>query len=117
MSQDMWLLLFLKIVLIAAEASIIGFVAVYTGLAPWWRNSLGRSIVAFALLIASEVLIVILSLFLNFNRLTSHVAGWLQIAIFALVTPVMIWRALAFIRIRRAREDPAAGAAQHLDAP
>lgn len=101
MSQDSWLILLLKIVLIAGEVSIVGFIAQYTRLAPWWRSPVGRTIVIKDALLALVLLPTILSLFLSFNRLTSHIAAWVDVGLFALVAVVMGWRSWIWERIHR----------------
>lgn len=103
MTQDQLISLLYRIVLIAGELSVVGFVVVYTVLAPWWRNPLGRTIVQLDLLIGSAMLISILSLFFNFNRLTSRVAGWLDLAVFTMITLTLSARIPLFIRTHRRR--------------
>ena len=44
MSQDQWLILLFKIVLIADMTAIAAFLGIYTKLAKWWRNPIGRTI-------------------------------------------------------------------------
>ena len=100
MTQTDWLILAFKIAVIAAFVSIAAFVAVYTRLAPWWRNPIGQTIVVKDAIIAVLLIPSILSLFLGLNRLTSEIAGWFDVTLIALITPVMCWRIVVWRRIR-----------------
>src|SRR5215469_10311598 len=101
MSQDSWFLLLLKIVLIADLAGIIVFVADYTRLTrgAWARHEIGRTIVIKDVLLFFVVGMTTLSVFLHFNRLTSRVAGWIDLAFLAAIAVSMFWRTWVFERI------------------
>jgi hypothetical protein len=75
-----------------------------------WRNTLGLSLIIEALLIAGLFVPQILSLFFNLNRLDSRIAAWADVTLIGLVSPVMAWRTIAFLRIgplpKRAAPDP-----------
>lgn len=101
MSQEQAIILLFKIGAIAGFASIITWVAVYTRLAKWWRNPIGRTLVAKSLLLAGLLVPTIMSLFFHFNRLTSYVAGWVDVALICAIAPVMIWRSVVWLRIGR----------------
>ena len=101
MSQDSWILLLFKIVLIADVVAIAGFVVQYWRLAPWWRNPIGRTIVTKDILLGCCLIPSIMSLFFHFSRLTSHVAAWIDVALFGLIAPVMIWRVIVWERIHK----------------
>lgn len=109
MTEDALILLCFRIVLIAAFISLTAFVVQYTRLAPWWRDPLGRTIVIKSGLLALALVPSILSLFFNFSRRDSHVAAWLDIALFGAITPVMIWRIIIWQKIHTAAEGPASG--------
>jgi len=102
MTQAQWLVLALKVALIAGFASLVGWVVLYSVLADWWAASIGRTLVAKTMLIAALFVPSILSLFFHLNRLDSYIAGWVDVALIALVTPVMWWRSLVWIRLHRA---------------
>lgn len=74
-----------------------------------WRNEVGKTIVVKDLLLIAMLLPSILSLFLRFSRFTSHIAAWLDVVLFGLLTPVMLWRIVVWQRIHR---DKAARAPQ-----
>jgi hypothetical protein len=109
MTQDQLIMLLYKIVLIAGEVSVFGFVAVYSALAPWWRNPLGRTIVQLDLLIGAAMMLSILSLFFNFNRLTSHIAAWFDMGIFLLITLTLLARIPLFIKMHRRKKGTVGG--------
>jgi hypothetical protein len=71
---------------------------VYTRLAKWWHNAIGRTLVVKTLLIAGLFVPTGLSLFFHFNRLTSFVAGWVDVTLIGAVTPVMIWRTVVWLK-------------------
>ncbi len=115
MTQDQSVILALKVVLIAGFVSLTASVAVYTRLTRWaaWRNPVGRTLMAKSLLLAMALVPTTLSLFFTFNRLTSHIAGWVDVALIGAITPVMLWRCLIWVKISRkedaSRQRPAPG--------
>lgn len=100
MTQTDWLTLAFKVAVIAAFLSIAAFVAVYSRLAPWWRNPIGQTIVVKDVIIAILLVPSILSLFFHLNRITSEAAGWFDVTLIAAITPVMLWRIHVWRRIR-----------------
>lgn len=101
MTQDQLMILLYRIVLVADLLSITAFVVTYTRLAPWWRNQIGRTLVIKDLLLILILIPSILSLYFQFNRLTSHVASWLDLVFLGALTPVMIWRIWIWIKFHR----------------
>lgn len=101
MSEDQWIVLLFKIVLISGILSIVTWIAVYTRLAKWWRNAIGRTLVAKSLLLAGLLIPSALSLFFHLNRLTSHLAAWADVTLIGAITPVMIWRTAVWLRESR----------------
>lgn len=99
MSQEQIIILCLKIGLIAGAISIALWTVVYTRLAEWWRHPLGRTLVVEATLIGALFVPQILSLFFDLNRLDSRIAAWADVALIGLVTPVMCWRTIVFLRM------------------
>lgn len=100
-------ILLLKIALIADIVSIVAFVADYTRLVPWWRNPVGRTFVVKDFFLLFVVSLTTLSVFFRFSRLTSQVAGWLQVGGLAAMAVAMLWRVVVFERIdRRAHRLP-----------
>ena len=112
MTQTQVIILCLKAGLIAGFAANVLWVAVYSRLASWWRNAIGRTLVIEAALIAGLFVPQIMSLFFNLNRLDSRIAAWADVALIGLVVPVMLWRTAAFLRMgpspERRRRDPEA---------
>lgn len=103
MSQDQVIILLFKIGAIAGFVSIIAWVAVYTRLARWWRSPIGRTLVAKSLLLAGLLVPTIMSLFFHFNRLTSYVAGWIDVALVCAIAPVMAWRTIVWLKVSKER--------------
>lgn len=92
-------MLSLKIGLIAGLVSIARWTWVYSRLAKWWQNPVGRTMVTEAALIGLLFVPQILSLFFDLNRLDSYIAAWADVALIGLVTPVMEWRTTVFKRM------------------
>ena len=108
MSQDQVIVLLFRIITIADVAAIAAFIACYTRWAPWWRNPIGRTLVIKDILLVLILVPSIMSLFFQFNRLTSHIAAWADIALLGLLVPVMAWRIAVFGRIHQQGDDKAA---------
>lgn len=98
------LVLAFKIVLIASFSCTVGWLILYTKLAPWWRDPIGRTLGAKSGLIALLLLPSILSIFFHLNRLTSSIAGWFDVAVLGSVAVVMIWRSIVFWKETRGRQ-------------
>lgn len=88
-----------KVAEVSGIVTISAFIACYSRWARWWANAIGRTIVIKDFLLIVAFIPSLLSLFLNFNRLTSHIAAWIDIAMIGLISPVMIWRVLVFRKI------------------
>ena len=104
MTQAQLVVSLFKADLIADETAVFLFVAVYTLLAPWWRNPLGRTLVMLDILIGLALLPSVLSLFWHFSRLTSFVAAWCDVATFAAIAIVLFLRIPLWIRMHRDRK-------------
>jgi hypothetical protein len=111
-TQDAWLTLALKVALIAGFCSLAAWIALYSALASWWSNPIGRTLVAKTTLIALLFIPTTLSLFFNLNRLDSYIAGWIDMALIGLVTPVMLWRCFVWLKLHRAGEFPQDGSGE-----
>jgi hypothetical protein len=101
-NQDQLIVLCLKAAEVSGLVTITAFIACYSRWAKWHRNPIGRTIVIKDLLLIIAFIPSLLSLFFRFNRLTSHVAAWIDIAMLGLISPVMIWRIAVFRRIHKA---------------
>ena len=105
--EERLIILLLKIVLISGAVSVALFVTEYTwrtrGAA--WKNDIGRTLLWKDVLLIACLVPSILSLFFSFNRLTSHIAAWVDVGLFALLTPAMLWRIAVFERIHRDKGD------------
>ena len=106
MSQAGWLVLALKVALIAGFISLAGWVILYSVLASWWTSPIGRTLVAKTTLIALLFIPTTLSLFFHLSRLDSWVAGWVEVGLIGLVTPTMWWRSAVWLKLHRAGRLP-----------
>ena len=103
MTQDNAILLAFKMVEIASVVTIAVFVGCYT----WWtrgkcwKNPIGQTIVLKDMALLLVLIPSLLSIFINFNRLTSHIAAWFDVASFALVPVIMVWRVIVWRKIHR----------------
>jgi hypothetical protein len=109
MSQASWLILALKVALISGFVSLAGWVVLYTALARWWTNPIGRTLVAKTALIAALFVPSILGLFFHLGRQDSWVVGWVDTGLIGLVTPVMLWRSAVWLRLHKAGRLPRNG--------
>lgn len=99
MSQDQVVLLMFKVMLVADVTAVALFVAVYSYLSPWRRNPIGRTLVYLDILLAAAVTPSLLSLFFHFSRLTSHVAAWIDVGLFALIALALLARIPLWVRL------------------
>jgi hypothetical protein len=103
MTQDAAILLAFKVVEVASVVTIATFVACYT----WWTrgkcwtNPIGQTIVLKDLALVLVLIPSLLSIFIDFNRLTSHIAAWFDVASFGAVPVIMTWRIVAWRRIHK----------------
>jgi hypothetical protein len=108
-SQEQWIIFAFKVVEVASVVTIAVFIACYSRWAAWFRNPIGRTIVYKDIALVLVLVPSILSIFINFNRLTSHIAAWFDVAAFAMVPVIMVWRTLVFRKIHKAGELPQDG--------
>ena len=109
MSQASWLTLILKVALISGFVSLIAWIVLYSFLAAWWRHPIGRTLVAKTALIAALLIPSILSLFFHLSRMDSYVVGWADAGLIVLVSPVMWWRSVVWVKLHRAGSLPRSG--------
>lgn len=96
------MLLALKIAVPAAFFTLVSWVVQYTLLARWWRNDIGRTLVVKTAVIAALLVPTTIMLFVPVTPVVARIAGWLDVALIAMITPVMWWRILVFDRVYRA---------------
>lgn len=104
MSQDALLLLLFKIALVADVAAVVIFTAVYWYLSRFWGNPVGRTLVMLDILLAFAVVPSLLSLLLHFNRLTSRVAAWVDVALFTLIAVALLARVPLWVKLHMNRQ-------------
>jgi hypothetical protein len=101
-NQDQFILLAFKVAEVASVVTILVFTACYSRWAAWWSNPIGRTLVYEGLAIVLVLIPSLLSIFINFNRLTSHIAAWYDVASFGAVPVIMVWRTFVFWKIHKA---------------
>jgi len=109
MTQDQVIVLCFRVIDIAALVTIAAFIGYYTKVAAWWRNAVGRTIVLKDIALILVLIPSVLSLFLRFNRLTSHIAAWFDVASFGAVPVIMCWRIAVWRKIHKAGDLPRNG--------
>jgi hypothetical protein len=100
-SQDQLITLLLRTFLISGFLSTFTWVAVYTRLARWWGNPVGRTIVVNAVIVSTLLVPTTLALFFKLNRLDSLVTAWVDVVLIGAITPVMCWRIVIWTRLAR----------------
>ena len=90
-----------RVVLVTGLTSILTWIGLYTAMAPWWRDPIGRTLVAKSALLACLFVHPILIVF--FGLRGSVVAAWADVTLVGLVTPVMVWRIVVWVRERAGR--------------
>jgi hypothetical protein len=101
-----WLILAVRVALIAGFCSLAGWAVLYTVLAPWWRDPIGRTLVTKTALVALLFVPSILATFFRLSVHDSYIVGWVDVGLIGLVTPVMIWRSAVWLRLHRAGRLP-----------
>ncbi len=96
--------LMLEIGSVASIVTIVAWVATYSYLEPTWRKGpIGRSLVEFAVYAMVTPTLFLLSLFFHFNRQSSQVLAWIEIALllvlipFGMIRRIYIWRRVSKI--------------------
>jgi len=102
--QDGLIILLLKIGCVSGFVSLVGWIGIYTWLAKWWRNPIGRTLVAKSLLLAALLVPTILSLFFHLSAATSERMAWVDVVLIGMIAPVMIWRSVVWIRVSKGKE-------------
>lgn len=101
MSTAQLTVLLLKIAECFAAGATTFFIAEYSVFAPWWKDDVGRTIVWKDIALLQAFGLSILSLFFNFNRLTSEVAGFLGVFVIFEIGFVMCWRCYVWYKLHK----------------
>lgn len=84
----------------------LGFILLYTIVAPWWKSALGWSIVALDGSIALTLLPSVIHHWAGVSTADAPVFAWFTVGAFALVPMVIAWRAWILVRLQiRHRQD------------
>lgn len=81
-----------EIVTLAAFFSAIGFIALYSFVAPWYKSTLGRSIVALDTAVALTVFPSVLHFLFGVTSLQSEAFAFFTLAAFSAIPIIIIWR-------------------------
>jgi hypothetical protein len=90
-----------RVVVLAAELVTVAFIVVYTRLARWWRNPVGRRIVFADIAVGVALLPISLSLFFSFSRLTSELAAGLDLGAVSSIPLNTAWGIYTWLRLPR----------------
>lgn len=90
-----------KAVIVASQVATLGFVLVYTSVAKWWANVIGRTIVLLDVSLFFALLPVTLTIFFHLSRLESQLGGAMDLAAFTAIPVIMLWRIYVWLRLRR----------------
>lgn len=105
MTQAELIILLFKVAIIFVIVATVGFIGLYTKLAPWWRNRIGIILVAKDLALLLAFIPPMLSFFFQFNRLTSIVSAWIDVSLFLSVGFIQLGQMLVWIKTHRDGND------------
>lgn len=91
----------------------IGFIVLYTILAPWWRSPLGRNLVAFDAALSLTLLPSVVHHTFGVNSALSPAFAWFTVGAFAAVPLVIVWRAWILLRVQVGWQDDTEPAGRH----
>jgi hypothetical protein len=79
----------------------LAFPAWYSIWAPWWRNAVGRAIVALDSAIALATLPTVIGLDFGASVVASPFFSWLTVCAFACIPVITCWRMVIVYRVQR----------------
>jgi hypothetical protein len=81
----------------------IAFVLLYTILAPWWKNSFGRALVAMDLAVSAALFPAVLSTEFGVQMFSAEFIAWLEVAAFSVVFVVIMSRMYLLAKVNKDR--------------
>lgn len=90
-----------QVVTLMAIVSILAWIATYSYLARWWSNAVGRSLVLKSGLLLLTLVALAFSLFVPLTPFWLLVAHWAEVVCVGLISPVMAWRCVVWVRLCR----------------
>jgi hypothetical protein len=108
MSQAEFLRIASEWVIQGAFWCALAFIAWYSIIAPWWRLSIGRALVALDIAVALATLSTVLGLIFGPAAVAGPFFQWLTVAAFGAIPVITCWRMVIVWRVQRdgARRDP-----------
>jgi hypothetical protein len=99
-TQAQWQMLASKVTVLAAIVTLTSWVIVYTNLANWWTDHVGRTFAFKTIILIFLLVLTVPEMFWTLTR--DEIVGltWVQIALVALISPVMVWRIVVFLHER-----------------
>lgn len=94
-----------KFVTISALVFGFLFVVQYTAYSPWWRDPIGRTVVAMDLAIFCALLPLVLGTFFHFTYREELTVAWISIGALGAVSVIEAWRMVVWYFTRK-RVDP-----------
>jgi hypothetical protein len=101
MSQAQFLHVAAEVVIQAAFWSALGFIALYSVIAPWPRYPIGRALVALDSAIMLATLPTVLGLYFGAGLVSGAFFQWLTVCAFGAIPVVTVWRMVIVWRIQR----------------
>lgn len=86
-----------QVLIVVALLPSFGFIVHYSLVYRWWRNEMGRHIVAFSGCVGAFLAFFTVSFFFP----TWPGRDWVRFALFLFLVVVIWWRWIVFIRVRR----------------
>jgi hypothetical protein len=88
---------------VAAIVVLVVFVGQYTVYSPWWKDQIGRTLVALDIALLLALASTAASVLFGFRRSTSHYAAFVSGIELWLIAGVIMWRIVVWYRIYRQR--------------
>jgi hypothetical protein len=89
-----------EVITLASFFAAVGFVALYSVLAPWWKTPLGRSIVALDTAVAMTVAPSVLHFVFGVTSLKSETFAFFTLGAFTMIPIIIVWRGWLLWRLQ-----------------
>lgn len=99
LSSMQWLSLYAKVVEISAVAAGLLFVIQWTWYSPWWRDIVGRTVIAEAAAVLLSIMPGLVESFFDLTSLEKEELRWFNVSAVALIPIIYIWRVYVWHRL------------------